>query len=50
VVDRNERQTLDAVVGRSPVSDSTQFGPPSVIAKLPTSDLLLYHRRDAAAK
>lgn len=48
VVDQNERQTLEGIVARSQVRDTAQFAPPSVIAKLPGSLLVLYVRRNAS--
>ena len=50
VVDQSEAQTLDAVVGRSSVRDSALFEPPAEIAKLSTSHLFLFRRRDTATK
>lgn len=48
VVDQGERQTLDDLAARSLVRDTTQFGPPTVIARLPGSLLVQYLRRHAS--
>ena len=50
VVDRSEGQTPSSVIGASVVSDTAQFTKPAVVAKLPASEILVYHRRDAATK
>jgi len=50
VVDRHEGQTLPALVARSPVSDSTAFGAPSIVARYPGAMIVLFQRRDAPAR
>lgn len=50
VVDRAEGQTLERVVARSVVRDSTQFGPPGIVAEFPASAIIMFQRRNVPAK
>lgn len=46
VVDAAEGQRLDDVIARSLARDTTTFGPPQVLARFPSSALVLFRRRD----
>jgi len=47
VVDAAEGQTLEGVTARSAVRDTVQFGPPRLLAQLPSSQLVVFERRNA---
>ena len=50
VVDEAEHQTLAAVTARSAVRDTSVFSPPRLLSRLPSSQLILFERRDAATR
>ena len=50
VVDAAEGQTLQSVIARSVVRDTTQFGPPRLLAQLPASQLFLFERRNVPSR
>lgn len=50
VVDQAEGQSLRGLVARSVVRDPARFAPPTVIASFPTSQVLMFQRRDVPAK
>jgi len=50
VVDAAEGQLLRDVVARSEAADTSRFAPPTVIARLPASVLVMFQRRDVPAK
>lgn len=50
VVDQPEGQTLEGVTERSLVRDSTLFAAPTLLARLPSSVLVSFVRRDAAPR
>lgn len=50
VVDNAEGQDLKRLVARSPARDSTQFGPPAVVAEFSASAIVMFQRRSVPAK
>lgn len=44
IVDRAEHQTAERVLEGSLVRDSTRFGHPKLFARLPASDIIVFHR------
>jgi len=50
VVDDAERQTLESVTARSAVRDTAMFGPPRLLARLPSSQLVVFERRNAPSR
>jgi hypothetical protein len=50
IFDGAEGQDLGQLVARSPVRDSTQFGPPKVVAEFQSSAIVVFSRRNVPAK
>jgi len=50
VVDSHEGQRLGDLLARSELRDTARFQPTAVVATLPASTIIMFQRRDAAAK